>query len=40
VITPGIADVLQRNDHKTAFVLGVGFGFKYDQFRNIFIPRR
>jgi hypothetical protein len=40
VITPGIADVLQRHNHKVAFVIGAGFGFKYDQFRNIFIPRR
>lgn len=49
VITPGIADVLQRNNgrsgagatnthHTRAFVLGVGLGFKFSQVRNIFMP--
>jgi hypothetical protein len=39
VITPSFADVLGRDGHKRAFTLGVGFGFKFSQVRNIFQPR-
>jgi hypothetical protein len=39
VITPVMADVLGRDDHKRAFALGVGLGFKFSQVRNIFQPR-
>jgi len=38
VITPAYADVLHRDDHKSAFVLGIALGFKFSQVRNIFLP--
>jgi hypothetical protein len=38
VITPAYADVLHRDNHHGAFVLGVGLGFKFWQVRNIFLP--
>jgi len=38
VITPAYADVLGRQGHKPAFVLGVALGFKFSQIRNIFMP--
>ena len=38
VITPAWADVLQRREHKSAFLLGVALGFKFTQVRNIFMP--
>lgn len=40
VITPAYADVLHRNNHRGAFVLGVAAGFKFWQVRNIFMPPR
>jgi hypothetical protein len=39
VITPVMADVLGLKDHKRAFAIGVGLGFKFSQIRNIFQPR-
>ena len=38
VITPAYADVLHRDNHHGAFVLGVALGFKFAQVRNIFLP--
>jgi hypothetical protein len=38
VITPAYADVLHRNNHHGAFVMGVALGFKFAQVRNIFLP--
>jgi len=40
VITPAYADVLHRDNHHGAFVLGVAAGFKFWQVRNIFLPPR
>ena len=40
VITPAYADVLHRDNHHAAFVLGVALGFKFAQVRNIFLPPR
>ena len=34
------ADVLHRDNHHGAFVLGVALGFKFAQVRNIFLPPR
>jgi hypothetical protein len=39
VITPAYADVLQRSNHHSAFLLGVALGFKFTQVRNIFMPQ-
>ena len=38
VLTPAYADVLGRNGHHAAFLMGVALGFKFAQIRNIFLP--